>query len=380
MSSPSRDSDTYLSDSCDTEIKTHSVILKCPSFTKDNVTLANADCLYVLKNMQDKTAALVVIDPPYGGHTHNQQGWDIAWSDEEWKDILRETYRVLMPAGHVVVFSSGKSTLDINMAYIGAYKQLFGKKPSYYPMAWVHNSRDSSRAHGHVPRSQFESMHVYYREGEGKLMEKVGTFAKSYAFDEHVGRHNVFHIDKDDCHKKPYPTVQRYFADKRSEGKCCSTFDYKPETLMRALIRDYTKPEHTVVDLCMRHGITAVAAQLERRSCIGIEIEKQSYALAVGRFKDQFGVTTPIRASPVVASPVPPATLHLDSPPHDVAPLPNAETAAPLLVAPIVSRIKFLKKHVRQCGTPGCTLPDNHIGLCSCATVGKKRTRSAIEA
>ena len=154
---------------------------------------------------------------------------------------------------------------------------------------------------------------------------------------------------------------------------------------MRALIRDYTKPEHTVVDLCMRHGITAVAAQLERRSCIGIEIEKQSYALAVGRFKDQFGVTTtPIRASPVVASPVPTsvpaATLRLDSPPHDVAPLPNAETAAPLLVAPIVSRIKFLKKHVRQCGTPGCTLPDNHIGLCSCATVGKKRTRSAIEA
>ena len=269
--------------------KTHSVVLKCPTFTKDNVTLANADCLYVLKRMNDKTAALVVIDPPYGGHTHNQQGWDIAWSDEEWKDILRETYRVLIPAGHVVVFSSGKSTLDINMAYIGAYKQLFGKKPSYYPMVWVHNSRDSSRAHDHVPRSQFESMHVYYREGEGKLMEKAGTFAKSYAFDEHVGRHNVFHIDKDDCHKKPSPTVQRYFQDKRSEGKCCSTFDYKPEALMRALIRDYTKPEHTVVDLCMRHGITAVAAYLERRPCIGIEIEKQSYSLAVRRFKDQFG-------------------------------------------------------------------------------------------
>ena len=41
-------------------------------------------------------------------------------------------------------------------------------------------------------------------------MEKAGTFAKSYAFDEHVGRHNVFHIDKDDCHKKPFRTVQEY--------------------------------------------------------------------------------------------------------------------------------------------------------------------------
>ena len=390
MTSPSCESEPDLSDSCDTEFttktKTHDVVLKCPTFIKDNVTLANADCLYVLKHMQDKTAALVVIDPPYGGHTHNQQGWDIAWSDEEWKNILRETYRVLIPGGHVVVFSSGKSTLDINMAYIGAYKQLFGKKPSYYPMVWVHNSRDSSRAHSHVPRSQFETMHVYYREGEGKLMDKAGTFTKSYAFDEHVGRHNVFHIDKDDCHKKPYPTVQRYFSDKRSEGKNCSTFDYKPEALMRALIRDYTKPKHTVVDLCMRHGITAVAAQLERRSCIGIEIEKQSYALAVGRFTDQFGVTTtPVRASPVVASPLPislPAatTLHIDAPLPDVTPLPEVETAAPLLAAPIVSRLKSLKKHVRVCGTPGCTFPDNHIGLCSCATVGKKRTRNALEA
>jgi len=54
-------------------------------------------------------------------------------------------------------------------------------------MVWVHNSCDSSRAHEHVPRSQFESMHVYYREGEGKLMEKASTYAKSYAFHEHVG-------------------------------------------------------------------------------------------------------------------------------------------------------------------------------------------------
>jgi len=289
-----------------------------------------------------------------------------------------------------VVFSSGKSTRKINNSYINAYESLFKKEPSYYPMAWVHNSRDSSRAHSHVPRSQFESMHVYYREGEGKLMEKAGTFAKSYAFDEHVGRHNVFHIDKDDCHKKPYLTVQRYFSDKRSQGKNCSTFDYKPEALMRALIRDYTQPEHTVVDLCMRHGITAVAAKLERRSCIGIEIEKQSYALAVGRFKDQFGVTTLLRASPVVASPLPIAptpatpatpatTVHLDDPLPDIAPLPEVQkTAAPLLATTPIKY--FRKKHTRECGTPGCKLPDNHIGLCSCATVGKKRTRNAIDA
>ena len=391
MSSPSRESDTDLSDSCGTEYTTKtkpcSGVLKCPTFTKDNVTLANADCLYVLKHMQDKTAALVVIDPPYGGHTHNQQGWDVAWSDEERKDILRETYRVLIPGGHVVVFSSGKSTLDINMAYIGAHKQLFGKKPSYYPMVWVHNSRDSSRAHGHVLRSQFESMHVYYREGEGKLMEKAGTFAKSYAFDEHVGRHNVFHIDKDDCHKKPYPIVQRYFADKRSEGKCCSTFDYTPEALMRALIRDYTKPEHTVVDLCMRHGITAVAAELERRSCIGIEIEKQSYSLTVRRFKDQFGdVKSPVLAAlltPTVATAPEPESAPKTAPKPESAPE-SAPKPAPKPAEDededdvvLIDDKPAPKKRKRSCGTPGCLFADGHIGLCSCAALTPKRSRVA---
>ena len=78
----------------------------------------------------------------------------------------------------MIVFSSGKSTLDINMSIINAYRTLFSKKPSYYPMVWVHNSQDSGRVHQHIPRSQFESMHVYYREGEGKLMDKAGTFSK----------------------------------------------------------------------------------------------------------------------------------------------------------------------------------------------------------
>ena len=206
-----------------------------PQFTHSNITLMNADCKAALKAMPDKTVSLVVIDPPYGGQTHNQQSWDRAWSNEEWIEIIREVYRVLVCAGHMIVFSSGKSTLEINSSIVSAYNTLFKRKPSYYPMVWVHNAQDSGRAHSFSPRSQFESMHVYYREGEGKLMKKAGTFAKSYAFDQHVARHNVFHFDKDDCHKKPFRTVQDFFKRNKAKSKNLSTFDYKPESLMRAL-------------------------------------------------------------------------------------------------------------------------------------------------
>jgi site-specific DNA-methyltransferase (adenine-specific) len=250
------------------------------------------DCLTALKALPDKSVALVVADPPYGGHTHNQQTWDVAWSDQEWIAIIREVYRVLIVGGHMIVFSSGKSTLDINYSIVDGYKTLFKRKPSYYPMVWVHNSLDSGRVHTHTPRSQFESMHVYYREGEGRDMEKAGTFSKSYAYDQHVGRHNVFHFDKDDCHKKPFRAVQEYFKKLKAQGKHLSTFDYKPEPLMRALVRDYSNPGHLVVDLCMRHGITGVACQMEQRAFIGMEFEAESYTLAVNRFKDQFGEPT----------------------------------------------------------------------------------------
>ena len=78
----------------------------------DSIKLRNADCKEVLKLTKDRSVALIIVDPPYGGHTHNQNDWDVAWSDEEWIEIVREVYRVLVPGGHMIVFSSGKSTLE----------------------------------------------------------------------------------------------------------------------------------------------------------------------------------------------------------------------------------------------------------------------------
>lgn len=383
-------------------------------FSSKSTSLVNANCKDVLKMMEDKTVALIIIDPPYGGHTHNQQTWDIAWSDEEWIQILREVFRVLIPGGHMIVFSSGKSTLDINECIIRGYKTLFKKKPSYYPMVWVHNSQDSGRVHQHVPRSQFESMHVYYREGEGKIMDKAGTFAKSYAYDQHVGRHNVFHFDKDDCQKKPFPTVQAFFKSAKASGKHLSTFDYKPEALIRALVRDYSVPGHLVVDPCMRHGITAVACAMEERQCVGVEIDRSAYQNAVNRFKDQFGGSSsadcvtcitpeptskarkpisPTRANRKVARfnkqatdkgvLVEPIAIY----PRPRGRAPNGSfwsfnTGAWVKSRPIEKKLANKKdsrpKTKRVCGTPGCRLFDGHIGLCSCAVIKEKRSRFAF--
>ena len=47
--------------------------LPLPLCADEDTTLLKADCKRVLKKMEDKSVALIIVDPPYGGHTHNQQ-------------------------------------------------------------------------------------------------------------------------------------------------------------------------------------------------------------------------------------------------------------------------------------------------------------------
>ena len=240
------------------------------SFT-DGIMI-NAHCLDVLKKMNDKSVSAIIIDPPYGAQTHNQNIWDIAWSSELWQEIVKECFRVLVKGGHMVVFASGKTIFDIHMNIASGYQTAFKETPSFYRMIWKHNSLDSGRVHSHTPRSQFEDLLVYFRTGEGQNMFDQGTLKKTYGLDQHVGRANVLEFYKDDCRNKPQPTVKKFFKDNPNNW----TFDYKPEGLMRALIRDFTSPGHTVVDFCMRHGMTAVAAKLESRKFIGVELEQEA--------------------------------------------------------------------------------------------------------
>lgn len=255
--------------------------------------MINASCLDALKRMEDKSVSAFIIDPPYGAQTHGQNVWDIAWTSDFWQQLVKECFRVLVKGGHLIVFASGKTIFDIHAKIALGYKTTLSEDPSFYRMIWKHHSLDSGRVHMHTPRSQFEDILVYFRTGEGKQMFELGTLKKTYALDQHVGRTNVLEFYKDDCRNKPQPTVKKFFKEHPNN----STFDYKPEALMRSLIRDFTSPGHTVVDFCMRHGITAVASKLESRKFIGVELEKEAYKRAISRYSELSSVPVPTNAA-----------------------------------------------------------------------------------
>lgn len=59
----------------------------------------------------------------------------------------------------------------------------------------------------------------------------------------------------------------------------------KPLALMRAIIRDYTRPGDLVVDPCAGGGTTLLAAAIEGRRAIGAEMDPDTFAKAKARLE-----------------------------------------------------------------------------------------------
>ena len=91
---------------------------------------------------------------------------------------------------------------------------------------------------------------------------------------------NVLNSNKEFIQKYTnYPT--NILSFKRDRNNFHPT--QKPVELLRYLIRTYTNERDIVLDNTMGSGSTGVAALLENRDFIGIELDKQYYDIAVKR-------------------------------------------------------------------------------------------------
>lgn len=59
----------------------------------------------------------------------------------------------------------------------------------------------------------------------------------------------------------------------------------KPEWLMRAIVRDYTRPGDLVLDPCAGGATTLLAAEKEGRRAIGCEVDPETFAKATKRLE-----------------------------------------------------------------------------------------------
>lgn len=266
---------------------------KFPGGNKTNYgyIIKNMDLVKALKELPDDSVNLIILDPPYG---NIDQHWDKAWEQSMWQEIITEISRVMKFSGHLICFGDKEFTMTVHQQITDAF-YAENVSVSFQRLIWRHFSRglpDSEHGVKDGRRTdrlaeQFEDILVYwYTSGASRFddMKLDGTLHDKYVASGHEGQTNVLEYYKDKDVNKHYKTHEEFYK----RNKSTATFQMKPEALLRFLIRTYTSPMHVVMDGCMRHGGTGVAALQENRQFIGVEIDKGAFKWAQMYLEERF--------------------------------------------------------------------------------------------
>lgn len=220
--------------------------------------IQNADCFEWIKDIEDKSVDLVLIDPPYeiaekrqleGGVESLRLNYDFGEWDYNFKGldiIIKECYRVLKPSGTFICFydlykitNLKKYIEDANFSQVRFIE-------------WVKTNP--------VP---INSKYNYL------------TNAREIALTAVKGGKSIFNSE--------YDNGIYSFPINHEEGRFHPT--QKPVKLIEALILKHTNTNMTVLDCFMGSGTTAIGCQNTNRNFIGCEISKEYYDKAVLRIK-----------------------------------------------------------------------------------------------
>lgn len=230
------------------------------------------DCLAELKNLPDKSVDLILSDLPYGT---TKCKWDsIIDLDQLWPEFKR-----VIKDGRAIV-------LTANQPFTSA---LVMSNPKWFKHEWIW---DKVTGRGHLvakkrPMQQHESVVVFGKAGvlynpqmipldkptkagvERKRTDIMGGFEGSTGYTTGAIR----------THKYP-KTIQTFSMDKNMGHPT-----QKPVALFEYLIRTYSNPGDTVLDVTAGSGTTAVAAINTGRKFLCFENDPDYYQLMVNRVK-----------------------------------------------------------------------------------------------
>ena len=226
----------------------HRVVLPAPYYEKDGITIYHGDCRGILPALPDSSIDLVLTDPPYG------VAYVTSWrargdalrkpiANDESLDAFAEAWphclRQLRDDRHWYVFASPRKIHDV-LPITGNPK---------HTIAWDKGDRgtvgDLECGFGEAWEAIFYGM-----KGRRKLNGKRPR--------------TVMRHDWSSTMDPQHPTV-------------------KPVGLLRKLIGMSTANGETVMDPFMGSGTTLLAARLESRRAIGVEVDERYCEIAAKR-------------------------------------------------------------------------------------------------
>lgn len=199
----------------------------------------------------------VITDPPYSERTHDGHGrtnpedganrQDIEYNAWSTDDVQNAVAAWASCSGWIVAITSHDLAPLYNNALETADRYPFAPLPFVAPGSRV-------RLHGDGPSSW--TCWIIVARPRTKAFNAWGTLPGAYILPRGQG----------------------------DEGKN-EMMGGKPLWLMRALVRDYSRPGDIICDPCAGSGTTLLAAAIEGRKAIGSECDPSTYDLAVKRLQ-----------------------------------------------------------------------------------------------
>ena len=288
--------------------------------------LFSKDCIELLKEMEDNSIDIAVLDPPYFEIVKND--WDNQWSSEkeylEWcREWTVETARVLKPNKPIYVWGTTKT--DTFLRY--KLDVLNGCSDLTY-QNWIIWSYDwGGRTKKKFPRKH-EDLLVY---SKGKAMDFYADHVlveravkKNMNIDRKIKLITKYQADKNvsNWSDKDIHSWKKYKFDTKSDSELqallqkeqnksvnfakgkiptdvwnknnhTTSKEYagwhptqKPIELLERIIKAHTKEGDVVFDCFSGSGSTMIAAALCNRSFIGSEIDKDYFEKSLERYEE----------------------------------------------------------------------------------------------
>lgn len=248
--------------------------------------ITNIDCIEYLKTLSDNSVDLVLTDPPYFIGFDGGKGWDSQWKTEQeyldWcEEWTKECVRVLKSNRMMVVFGTLKTDTFIKykLNVLNSIKEITGQNEIVWSYNWGGRSKDN-----------FARKHEYawcYSKGQDFLFN---------GDDIRIERKQKVNIRTG----KPFEkgTIPTCVWEKNNHTTSKEYVNWhptqKPIEILERIIKAYTNPEDTVLDIFSGSGSTMIAAKNSDRLFLGCELDKDYYSKSQERYQNFFENTLPL--------------------------------------------------------------------------------------
>ena len=239
--------------------------------------LFQGDCIEIMKQLEDQSVDLILTDLPYGTLKCD---WDVIIPFEP---LWAEYNRILKPEGVIVLFSSGRFTLELIQSNLKDFK---------YKLIWKKNVPTGMSSAKYRPMKYYEEICVFSKNKgvyNPQMKPRVGIGKSCYNYDHYCGESN--HVSYKKVKKRYDPDfvqpsdVLEFNVVPNRNGKLHPT--QKPVELLEWLIKTYSNDSALVLDSCMGSGSTGIACLNTNRDFIGIEMNEEYFKIAKSRIEER---------------------------------------------------------------------------------------------